>query len=153
MSYAMKVDELPACGLLVDELPLLSAANIKPYIIAILLHRGAVRQSDIIASLIPHCSSDDIRVGGWDYFENDEYCDSTRLEKLIDEVLAEYVCDGLLRYNEEKDLWVLTDDDLATVISWVAATKARFPQHLSLELSRQQLKRIPEYIQIEHGCN
>ena len=74
-------------------------------------------------------------------------------EKLIDEVLAEYVCDGLLRYNEEKDLWVLTDDDLATVISWVAATKARFPQHLSLELGRQQLKRIPEYIQIEHGCN
>jgi hypothetical protein len=146
------MEELPSCGLLIDELPALSVASIRPYVIAILLHRGAVKTTDIIASLIPHCSSDDIRVGGWDHFE-DDYCDLTRLEKLIDEVLAEYVCDGILRYNEKKDLWVLTNDDLTTVISWVAATKSRIPQHLSLELGRQQLNRIPSYIQVEHGCN
>lgn len=153
MASLFSVEELPSCGLLIDDLPMLSTANIRPYVIAILLHRGAVRPSDVIASLIPHCSSDDIRVGGWDYFENDDYCDGTRLEKLIDEVLADYVCDGILRYNEEKELWVLTNNDLTTVISWVAATKAKFPQHLSLELGRQQLNRIPDYIQVEHGCN
>lgn len=153
MADVLRIEELPSCGLLIDDLPLLTTANIRPHVIAILLHRGAVKRHDIIASLTPHCSSDDLRVGGWDYLEDDDYCESTRLEKLVDEVLADYVCDGILRYNEDKDLWVLTNNDLPTVISWVAATKAKLPQHLTLELGRQQLNRIPDYISIEHGSD
>jgi hypothetical protein len=132
-----------------DELPLLTTAHIKPYIVAILLHRGAVRDFEIINSLTPHCQTSDLKIGGWDPLE-EEWCEGTRLEKLIDEALGEFVAEGVLRYNESRNLWVLTANDISVVISWVASLGAKIPQHLLLELSREQLIRIPNYIPLDH---
>jgi hypothetical protein len=129
-------------GALIDELPLLTTATIRPYVIATLLHRGAVRYDEIIASVSPHCSTADLKVGGWDPVEED-WCEGTRLEKLIDEVLGEMIYDGTLRYNEESGLWVLTPNNLSAVISWAAALGARIPFHLMSELNKQQVCRLP----------
>jgi hypothetical protein len=150
----LRIDEVApgACGLLIDENPPLTAAHIKPYIVAILLHRGAVKESEIAACLVSHCCQDDLKVGAWDSFD-EEYCDCTRLEKLIDDVLGEYVSEGILRYNEEREMWVLTGGQIPTVISWAAALGSKIPQHLSLELSRQQLNRIPDYIEFDHATD
>lgn len=132
-------------GALIDELPLLTTATIRPYIIATLLHRGAVKYGEILASVSPHCSTADLKVGGWDPVE-EEWCEGTRLEKLIDEVLGEMVSDGTLRYNEESELWVLTASNLSKVISWAAALGARIPFHLMAELSKQQISRLPQSV-------
>lgn len=130
-------------GAFVDEVPLLTTAHVRPYVIATLLHRGAVRHHEVIASLTPHCLIDDLKVGAWDPLEND-YCEGTRLERLVDEVLGEFVSEGLVRYNEDQDLWVLTACDITRVISWVAALGAKMPSHLLSEMSRQQIARLPE---------
>lgn len=87
---------------------------------------------------------DDIKEGAWDPLDGD-YCEGTRLEKLVDEVLGEFVAEGLVRYNEEQELWVLTPKNLPVIISWVAALGARMPQHLLSEMSRQQIAKLPEY--------
>ncbi len=143
-----RADMPPGCvGALVDDVPLLTTAQVRPYVVATLLHRGATRDCEIIASLVPHCSSDDLRVGGWDPFD-EEYCEGTRLEKLVDEVLGEFVSEKLVRYNEELDLWVLTTNDIPRVISWVASLGGKMPNHLLMEMSREQVSRLPNYIEI-----
>lgn len=144
MNSIKVLEEIPgAVGAFIDDLPLLTTAHVKPYIIAILLHRGAVRRSEILASLTPHCRQDDLKVGAWDPLEG-EYCDGTRLEKMVDEVLGEFVYDKTLRYNEELDIWVLTGEHLPMIISWVASLGAKMPQHLLGELGREQMSRLPE---------
>lgn len=130
-------------GAFVDDTPLVTTAHVRPYVIAILLHRGAVSRHEIIASVSPHCNLDDLREGGWDPLEGD-YCEGTRLEKIIDEILGEFVHDKILRYNEQQDLWVLTGTELPMIISWVAALGAKMPQHLLADLSRQQIAKLPE---------
>lgn len=140
----------PGCvGALVDDVPVLTTSQVRPYVVATLLHRGGARDSEIIASLVPHCCSDDLRVGGWDPFD-EEYCEGTRLEKLVYEVLGEFVAEGLVRYNEKQDLWVLTTKDISKVVSWVAALGARMPHHLLMEMSREQINRLPDYIETEY---
>lgn len=142
----MMARELPSgIGLLIDENPLLTSAIVKPYVVATLLHRGAVRSTEVIASLVPHCNSYDLKSGEWDPLD-EEWCSGTRLEKLVDEVLGEFVSERLVRYNEELDLWVLTNFNISTVISWVAALGARMPPHLLLELSKDQITRIPDHV-------
>lgn len=138
------------CGLLIDETPLLTAASIRPYVVAILLHRGAVKMQEILASLVPHCAENDIKIGAWDPID-EEYCDETRVERLVHEVLGEFVSEGILRYNEKQDMWVLTGGQMSTIISWVTSLGAKLPHHLSLELSRKQLNRIPSYIEFDHA--
>lgn len=126
-------------GALVDDLPPLLTAHIRPYVIAILLHRGAVRAGEVIACLIPHCSHDDIRLGAWDDMIGD-YRDSNRVEELVDEVLAEMTSEGLLRYSEELDLWVLTVQATRKAISWVAETNGKMPSHLLMELGKGNIQ-------------
>lgn len=154
MANCLRLDEVApgACGLLMDETPPIMASHIKPYVIAILLHRGAVKESEVVACLVSHCNSEDLKIGAWDSFDED-YCDYTRLEKVISEVLGEFVSEGILRYNQEQDMWVLTGTQISTIISWAAALGSKIPQHLSLELSRQQLNRVPEYIEFDHAGN
>jgi hypothetical protein len=132
-----------AVGAFIDEVPLLTPAHVRPYVVASLLHRGAVKHYEVIAAITPHCRMDDLKVGAWDPLEGD-YCEGTRLEKLVDEVLGEFVAEGILRYNEDQELWVLTTTNLPTIISWVAALGARMPQHLLSEMSREQIARLPE---------
>jgi len=132
-------------GPFIDDLPLLTHARIKPYIIAALLHRGAVRFGEIASALVPHCTEIDLKVGMWDGVENYEIGDRSRLEYLIEEVLGEMVSQQILRYNEERDLWVLSLGDnrqnLPKIINWVAALGGQLPQHLLLEMSRDEIVR------------
>jgi hypothetical protein len=142
------MDGIAGCvGTLIDDLPLLTTAHVRPYIIAILLHRGAVRPHEALSSISPHCRVSDLRVGEWDPLEQD-WSEETRAERLIDEVLGELISEGIVRYNEEMDLWVLASNQISTIISWVAAMGARMPQHVLLEMSRDQIKRIPQYIEL-----
>jgi hypothetical protein len=132
-----------AVGAFMEEVPLLTSAHVRPYVVASLLHRGAIKHYEVIAAISPHCRMDDLKVGAWDPLEGD-YCEGTRLERLVDEVLGEFVSGGILRYNEDRKLWVLTTTNLPTIISWVAALGARMPQHLLSEMSREQIARLPE---------
>lgn len=128
-----------AVGPFLDELPLLTHATIKPYVIAILLHRGAVSFNEIITALSPHCAQIDTKVGYWDQIENYQIEDKTRLEMLAEEVLGEMVANNTLRYNEELDIWVLSLGEnrrnLPTIINWISSTGGRMPQHLICELA------------------
>lgn len=140
-----------AVGPFIDELPLVNHANVKPYIIAILLHRGGVSFGEIVDNMTPHCPQVDLKVGFWDEIDNAEVEDKTRLEVIIEEVLGEMVCSRLLRYNEELDIWVLNvgenNQNLPTIINWVSSTGAKLPDHILLEMTEQELKKINEKTQ------
>lgn len=138
------IHDLPAgsVGALIDDVPLLTSAHVRPYVVASLLHRGAVKHCEIIASLVPHATHADLIVGGWDPFDED-YCEGSRLEKLVDEVLAEFLIEGLVRYNEDKELWVLTSQNLSRIISWAAALGSKLPEHLLSDMSRAQRMSLP----------
>ena len=115
----------------------------------LLLHYYIEEQCDserIASALVPHCTEIDLKVGMWDGVENYEIGDRSRLEYLIEEVLGEMVSQQILRYNEERDLWVLSLGDnrqnLPKIINWVAALGGQLPQHLLLEMSRDEIVRI-----------
>ena len=50
-----------AVGAFIDEMPMLSSAHVRPYVVASLLHRGAVKHYEILAAITPHCRMDDIK--------------------------------------------------------------------------------------------
>ena len=134
-----------AVGPFIDDRPLLTHATIKPYIIAILLHRGAISFGEVLAALTPHCADIDLKIGLWDEIENYHVADRSRLEVLVEEVLGEMVSIGILRYNEEQDIWVLSVGEnrknLPKIINWVAATGAQLPHHVLLEMSQDEIIR------------
>lgn len=134
-----------AVGPFFDDTPLITHSHIKPYVIAILLHRGAVRFNEIISSVSPHCAAIDLKVGAWDEIENCDIEDVTRLELLVGEVLGEMVNSKLLRYNDEQDLWVLSlgenRQNLPTFINWVASLGGQLPPHLLAEMSVTEITR------------
>jgi len=122
-------------GLLIDETPQLTTADIKPFVWAILLYRGAVAPFEVVAAVTPLCGTEDLKSG----FEGqDDDDDRTRLEWLVDEVLGDMTAAGLLRYNESKDIWTLQLGEnhrhLPTVIKVVAGTDGSLPDHLRLHL-------------------
>lgn len=138
--------DIPGCvGTLIDETPMLTTAHVRPYIIALLLHRCAVKYHEIIATISPHCRQEDLIVGAWDPMTQD-YCEGTRLESLVDEVLGEMTGDQLLRYNDEKDMWVLQVKHMSQIINWVSATGGQLPKHLLMEMSAEQMYRLPNYV-------
>ncbi len=120
-------------GLLHDETPALNHATIRPFVWGVLLARCAVRTSEVLACVTPICSTEDLKSGFSEEIEDDR----TRAEWLIDEILGDWTASGLVRYNEEKDMWVLTkgqnDRNLPTIIKAVAGVDGQLPFHLSLE--------------------
>jgi hypothetical protein len=128
-----------AVSCFLDELPIITSANVRPYVIAILLHRCSVSRSEIYACLTPQCSKADLEVGGWDPIENDYHNDISRMEAVVDEVLAEYVSSGLLQYKKATDRWSLTTESLTSAISWASATNSRLPQSLLLKIEQKKL--------------
>ena len=123
-------------GPFIDDTPLLTHAHIRPYIIAILLHRGAVSFGEILTAVTPHCAQIDIKPGAYGELEDCDP-DKSRLELLTEEVLGEMVSEHVLRYNEEKGLWVLSMGqnkvNLTKVISWVATVGGQIPHHLLID--------------------
>ena len=134
------------CGLLFDDTPLLTHAHVRAFVWPILLYRGAVRPCEVVASLTPVCSVEDLKVGAWDALLGD-YGDRSRAELLVDEVLGEMVGEGLCRYNEDQDIWVLTlganRQNVPHVINAVTALDAMMPQHLLADLAKEERDRLP----------
>jgi hypothetical protein len=133
-------------GLLFDDTPLLTHSHVRAFVWPILLYRGAVRPSEVVANLTSVCSVEDLKTGAWDPFLGD-YGDRSRAELLVDEVLGEMVGEGLCRYNEDQDIWVLTlganRQNVPHVINVVTALHAMMPQHLLADLAKEERDRLP----------
>lgn len=125
-------------GPYIDETPLINHAHIRPYIIAILLHRGGVSFSEVLQALTPHCAHVDLKVGAYGDFEDCDP-DKSKVEILVEEVLGEMVAQQILRYNEKRDLWVLSlgqnKRHLTTIIGWASTLGGQIPHHLLIDPS------------------
>ena len=73
-------------GLLYDETPELTTADIRPFIWAILLYRGAVKKHEAVGAVTPLCGHSELYSGFSDDLDPED--DRTRLEWLVDEVLV-----------------------------------------------------------------
>ena len=120
-------------GLLYDETPELTTADIRPFLWAILLYRGAVKRHEVIGSVTPLCGHSELYSGFSDDLDPDD--DRTRLEWLVDEVLGDWTASGLLRYSTKADLWVLNSSNkhLPQVINAVSGTNGSLPAHYIME--------------------
>ena len=114
-------------GLLYDETPELTTADIRPFIWAILLYRGAIKKHEAVGSVTPLCGHSELYSGFSEFLDDED--DRTRLEWLVDEVLGDMVASGLLRYSMKADLWVLNSSDkhLPEVIKAVAGINGSLP--------------------------
>ena len=120
-------------GLLWDKTPQLSTADVKPFIWAILLFRKGVRKSVVVGSITPRCAHTEL-YSGWSVdLDCEDY--RTRLEWLVDEVLGDMTATGIIYYDEEDDLWVLSADDkhLTRIVKAVSGIDGSLPQQYILE--------------------
>jgi len=138
MSFSIEEAELApgTLGLLMDETPRLTTADVKPFVWAILLYRGAVRAHEVIGALTPICAHAELYTGWSEDLDDDR----TRLEFLVDEVLGDMTAQAILRYSTKGDLWVLEAGEnkrhLPTIIKAVAGIDGSLPKHLIMELER-----------------
>ena len=120
-------------GLLIDETPSLTHADIKPFVWSVCLARGAVKSSEVVGCATIIAPLDDLKSG----FSEEVDDDRSRIEWLVDEVLGDMTAAGLLEYNEEKDQWTLrrglNDRNLPRIIKAVAGVDGSLPKHLLLE--------------------
>ena len=123
-------------GLLIDEVPTLTTAMVRPFAWAILLARGAVHPWEVVNAVSAICSSEDLKVANWDDADDDET--RTWAEACTDEVLGEMLISGLCRYNEQEYLWVLdvgeNRKNVPTVIAAVSMFNAQIPKHFLLNM-------------------
>jgi hypothetical protein len=138
MAFSIEEAELApgTLGLLFDETPRLTTADVRPFVWAILLYRGAVRAHEVVGALTPICAHAEL-YSGWSEDLDD---DRTRLEFLVDEVLGEMTNQAILRYSTKADLWVLEAGEnkrhLPTIIKAIAGIDGSLPKHLIMELER-----------------
>ena len=120
-------------GLLYDSTPKLTTADVRPFVWALLLFRGAVKKHEVVGAITPVCAHSEL-YSGWSEFLDDED-DRTRLEYLVEDVLGDMTASGLLRYSTKADLWVLNSSDkhLPTVIKAVAGIDGSLPAHYIME--------------------
>ena len=115
-------------GLLYDDTPQLTTADVRPFVWAVLLFRGAVKRHEVVGAITPMCAHSELYSGFSEFLDDQD--DRTRLEWLVDEVLGDMVASGLLRYSMKADLWVLNSSDkhLPEVIKAVAGINGSLPQ-------------------------
>ncbi len=120
-------------GLLYDSTPRLTTADIKPFVWAILLYRGAVMKHEVVGAVTPLCAHAELYSGWSEDLDPEDL--RTRLEWLVEEVLGDMVASGLLRFSMKGDLWVLNHADkfLPTVIKAVSGIDGSLPSHYILE--------------------
>lgn len=135
--FGFKIEEAEVApgtlGLLYDETPELTTADVRPFVWAILLYRGAVKSHEVIGAVTPICGHSELYSGWSDDLEPED--NRTRLEWLVGEVLGDMTASGLLRYSTKGDLWVLNSSDrhLPEVIKVVAGINGSLPQHYIME--------------------
>ena len=138
-NFGFRIDEAEIApgtvGVFFDDTPQLTHATVRPFVWSILMARGAVRPSEILACLTPICSLEDLKSGFSEEIEDNR----NRAEWLIDEVLGDWTAARLLEYNEDKDIWTLrySAKALPEVIKAVAGVTGRMPQHFLLEMESQ----------------
>lgn len=136
-TFGFQIEEAEICpgttGPLFDETPRLTTAVVRPYVWAILMHRTAVRSSEVVNALSAVCSLDDMRI------EDEDEDARTWAEICVDTVLAEMVVEGLLEYNDDEDLWVLrySRSAVPTVIKAVSGVNGRMPSHFLFEMAQE----------------
>ena len=121
-------------GAMIEDQPRLTQAHVRPFVWAVLLYRGAVHSWEVVNALSAVCSVDDMRIAE----DNDPEDDRSWAEVVTEEVLGEMVLEGLLDYNDEKDIWVLrySTPVLPKVLTAVAGVNGRMPQHFLLEMGK-----------------
>ena len=119
-------------GLLFDEYPVVTISRVRPFVASLLLLRGAVRCCEVAACLSSHVQREDILVGGCPetFFDHENI---TRLESIVNQTLAEYVADGLIRFRDD-GLYVVTPKGLQKLVAWTCALNAQLPDHLLNEI-------------------
>ena len=137
MTFGFNIEEAEIApgtvGLLFDETPTMTTADIRPFVWAILLYRGAVSTKEVVGAVTPLCGHSEL-YSGWS--EDLDLEDSrTRLEWLVQEVLGDMTAKGLLRFSTKADIWVLNSSDkfLPDVIKAVAGIDGSLPAHYILE--------------------
>ena len=120
-------------GLLYDTTPQLTTADIRPFVWAILLYRGAVKRHEVVGAVTPLCGHGELYSGWSDDLDLED--DRTRLEWLVDEVLGDMTASGIVYYDEEDDLWILSAEDrhLPRVIKAVSGIDGSLPQQYILD--------------------
>ena len=120
-------------GLLYDKVPELTTADVKPFIWATLLFRKAVRKSEVVGSITPVCAHSELYSGWSDDLDHED--NRTRLEWLVDEVLGDMTATGIIYYDDEDDLWVLSAEDrfLPTIVKAVAGIDGSLPRQYVLD--------------------
>ena len=137
MTFGFNIEEAEIApgtiGLLYDETPSLTLADVRPFIWAILLYRKGIRAGEAVGAITPLCAHNELYSGWSDELDIED--NRTRLETLVEEVLGDMTAEGLLRYDTEEDLWVLNSSDrhLPTVIKAVAGINGSLPAHYILE--------------------
>lgn len=140
------MDELNCFGgcmgsVFTEDKPALNTAIVRPYIIAVLLHRGAVTIDEVMHSLSPHCMPEDLIEGCWDEHYQD-YIDCSKAESLVLEVLGEMIGQQVVRYNFEKSRWILIGENVPELIKWVSSLGGQIPAHTIQEISADDWKRV-----------
>lgn len=120
-------------GLLYDHTPELTTADIRPFVWSILLFRKGVKASEVVGCITTVCAHSELYSGWSEFLDDDD--DRTRLEWLVDEVLGDMTASGLVVYDEQDDLWVLSSEDkhLPTIIKAVAGINGSLPRQYILE--------------------
>ena len=124
-------------GCLIDERPLLTPAIIRPYVIAIVLHRGAVRAEEIYAALVPHCTQLDLNTGVLASLNGDWLEDQNRLEEITEFVLGDMVAKNLLRYNDTEEIWVADESSLVKWVTYACNLDGQLPKHITRDESQR----------------
>lgn len=135
-------------GLLYDDIPLSTFADVKPFIWATLLFRGGVRPDEVIYSMLHLCNSSE-RYTDWEDCPQD-YCNVPRIQWLVEQTIGQMTAAGILLYDQEKDLWELNlgenDKNLPTIIKAVAGVDGSLPSIIrrKLESSKGWHSKIQE---------
>lgn len=111
---------------LFDVTPRINPARVRPFIFAVLLLRGAVREEEVLSSLAPHVHPDDLR--SWD-------SEATQLELVVAHAISGLIKKRILR-DRGDGLYVLSNTPEATrqAITATSALDAQLPDHLLQEV-------------------
>ena len=52
--------------------------------------------------------------------------------------MAEFIAEGLCRYNQEKDMWVLTANNVTKLINVATAVDGQLPRHVLQEFASKE---------------
>lgn len=105
--------------------------QVRPYVIAVLLHHGSLRLEDAIASISPHCNTSDLRIAVYE-----PGSDLTHLEIMILDALQSMEECGIVVYESERQTWHLQAQEssktLHLILNWVSSMGGQLPPSLKL---------------------